>query len=147
MAVSGGGEDSVAERRRHRRHRRLADAAPKIAARHDHGFDPRHAVDAQHPVGVEIRLLDGAVFDRDFTVKRRGQRIDDGALGLHFDPEWVDHMAGIDRGDRAMDADKHALQTSGRTVYTAHAVQMPTSPTSAAQRLLLHRIRPRLPST
>ena len=28
---------------------------------------------------------DGAAFDGDFTVKRRGQRIDDGALGLHFD--------------------------------------------------------------
>ena len=70
----------VAQRRRQRRHRRLADAAPEIAARHDHGLDLRHIGDAQHLVVVEIRLHGGAVLDRDLAVERRGQRVDDGAL-------------------------------------------------------------------
>jgi hypothetical protein len=40
-----------------------------------------------------------------------------------------------------------ALQTSGLTPYTAHDVATPTSPTRAAQRSPLHRIRPRSLST
>ena len=41
--------------------RRFADAAPEAARRHHDHLDLRHLADAHRVVGVEVRLLDGAV--------------------------------------------------------------------------------------
>src|ERR1700691_5594201 len=76
-ALAGGGEDRVAQSRRKRRYRRLTDAAPEIAARHNHGLDPWRVGHAQHLVVVEVRLLDAAVLDGDLASKRRAQSKND----------------------------------------------------------------------
>src|SRR6516164_9281861 len=100
-ALAGGGKDRVAQSRSERRYRRFADAAPKLAAWHDDGFDLWRVRKPQHFVSVEVRLLGGAILDGDFAVERCGQRVDDRALHLHFDRERVDHMAGINRRHHA----------------------------------------------
>src|SRR6202030_465972 len=64
--LAGGGEDRVQHRRRRDRDRRLADAAPEIAGRHDDDLDLGHLVDAHHVVAIEIGLLDRAATDRAF---------------------------------------------------------------------------------
>src|SRR5262249_52401219 len=58
---------------------------PETAARHHDGFDLWRVRKLQHFVSIEIRLLGGAVLDGDFAVQRRGQRVDDRTLHLHFD--------------------------------------------------------------
>src|SRR4051794_32449667 len=51
-ALAGGGEDRVEHGGGRNRNRRLADAAPEIAGRHDDGLYPGHLVDAHDVVGV-----------------------------------------------------------------------------------------------
>src|SRR5262249_56481510 len=108
-AFAGGGEDRVAQRWRKRRDRRFARAAPEIAARRQQGLDLGRVGNTQHFITVEVRLLDAAVLDGDFADQRRGQRVNDGALGLHLDRQRIDHMAAIERRDDAMHANFAAL--------------------------------------
>jgi hypothetical protein len=49
---------------------RLADAAGAIGALHDVHFGLRRLVDAEQIVIVEVRLLDAAVGNGDFALKR-----------------------------------------------------------------------------
>ena len=81
-----------------RRHRRLAAAAPEPAARHQHGLDRRHVGHAQHLVIVEVALAHPAVLDRDRTIERRGEAVDNAALDLRCEDRRVDDMAGVERG-------------------------------------------------
>jgi len=46
---------------------------------------------------MEIALRDGAVFQRDFTVKRRCQTVDNSALHLRFKPIGINRKARIRR--------------------------------------------------
>src|SRR5262249_26902736 len=50
--------------------RGLADTAPGPARRHDDRFDLRHLSDPHRVIGVEVRLLDVAVFDRALLQER-----------------------------------------------------------------------------
>src|ERR1700720_2998700 len=71
-ALAGCCEDRVKHRRGRDGDRRLADAAPEIAGRHDDDLDLRHLVDPHHVVAVEIGLLDRAAIDRAFAIQHRG---------------------------------------------------------------------------
>src|SRR5260370_5260987 len=60
-------------------------------------IDLRRLIDTQHPVVVEVRLLDPSRVDDDFAVERRGQAEDQAALELRHNGIRVDDDAGIDR--------------------------------------------------
>src|SRR5215469_4344463 len=64
-ALAGCSKDRVAERRRHERWRRLANAAPESAARHDNALDFRRLGKTHHRIVVEVRLLDAPVLNSD----------------------------------------------------------------------------------
>src|SRR3954451_18821544 len=96
-ALAGRRENGVAQGRSERRHRRFAGAAPETLAWHDDGLHARHVGQAKHRIVVEVRLFDLPVLDGDLAVKRRGEAKHDGAFGLHFDAQRIDHMAGVDR--------------------------------------------------
>ena len=99
-ALAGRGEDRVQHRRRRDRDRRLADAAPEAAGRHDDGLDLRHLVHAASPG----RCRNSPARSRPsltvhLAVERRRQAIDEGALDLRLDLLRVDRMAA-DRSPR-----------------------------------------------
>src|SRR6266446_4049574 len=91
-ALAGRRVDRVEHRRRRHPDRGLADAGPEAAGGHDNGLDLGHLADAQHVVGIEVRLLDRAILDRALAVDERGQAVDEGARHLPFD------LGRIDRG-------------------------------------------------
>ena len=103
-AFAGGRKDRIRQCRRDHRNRGFADAAPAPCARDDDGLDLRHLRQPQHPVIVEIRLLDAAVPDRDLAVKRGSERKHGRAFDLHLDGERVDDRAAVDGADHAMHA-------------------------------------------
>src|SRR5882672_5859039 len=102
--LAGCGEDRVAKRRRHHRHRLLAAAATEAAARGEHTFHLGHLRHAEHPVIVEIRLLDAAILDGDLTIERGGESIHDSALHLRLDAQRIDDCARIKRDHDAVHA-------------------------------------------
>src|SRR6476646_4574251 len=90
-------ENVVAQGRSERRHRRFAGAAPETLAWHDDRLHPRHVGQAQHRIVMEVRLFDLSLLDGDLAVQRGREAKHDGALGLHFDAQRVDHMTAVDR--------------------------------------------------
>src|SRR5512144_195492 len=97
--------DRVRERRRERRDAGLADAGRLFRRRHDVHVDPRHLRDPQHGVIVEVRLLDGAVLQRDAAVERGGERVADAAFHLRAHVVGIDRDAAFDGADDAIDAE------------------------------------------
>src|SRR5882672_4664730 len=73
-------ENGVADRRPDRWRARFADAARRVAARHDVHLDDGHLVHAQHLVIVEVALLHAALVDRDLALERGGQSVHDPTL-------------------------------------------------------------------
>src|SRR5215471_12987294 len=85
QALAGGLEDRVGERRRHRRHARLADTAWRRIALHQMNVDlARRVADAGHLVVVEVALLDAALLGGDLAKDGSAEGIDDGALHLRL---------------------------------------------------------------
>src|SRR5258708_7864978 len=91
-ALAGRGEDRVAERRRHDRHRWLAAAAPEAAALDDDRIHLRHLGETDDLVVVEVRLLDAAAPDGDLAIKRGTESIRHRAVDLHVRRHRIDHM-------------------------------------------------------
>jgi len=58
--------------------------------------DPRHLVDAQHPVVPEVGLLNPARHDRDLAPERSRQAENDSALHLRANGVGIDLNAAID---------------------------------------------------
>ena len=83
-AMAGRGEDRVADRRRDRRQRRLADAGRRVVALDEVHVDLRRVRDAQQRIAVEVRLLDAAVLDRDLQSQRRAEAVDRPSLRTWF---------------------------------------------------------------
>ena len=73
-------------------------------------LDRRGLIDAQHLVGVEIGLLDTAVFEGDLTIECRRDAEDDRALDLRPDGIGIDDGAAIDRADDAPDTNRTILR-------------------------------------
>src|SRR6267143_880792 len=101
-ALAGGREDRVRHGGRDRRRARFADSTGGFLARHDVHLDLRHFAHSQHPVVVEVRLLDAAVLERDLAVEGRGEAVHDGALDLAPDDIGVYRHAAVNRGDHAV---------------------------------------------
>src|SRR5260370_12058550 len=102
--VAGGSENGVGQRGSNRGNAGLADACGAQFARNDVDLDFRGFEHAEHLVVVEIRLLDAAVFERDFRFESGRQTEDDAAFHLCFDDVWMDSATAIDSADDAMDA-------------------------------------------
>src|SRR5436190_735025 len=102
-ALSGRREDGVEHRWSGHENRRLADAAPEPARRHDNALDLGHVADAHRVVAVEVGLLDAAVLYRALLVEQRGEAVDERAGDLPFDLRRVDCVAGVGRRDDAVD--------------------------------------------
>ena len=60
-------------------------------------------VDAQHPIVVEVRLLDPPVLEGDLAPQRCCDAEDDAALHLRNDGVWIDRHAGVDGAHDAVD--------------------------------------------
>ena len=77
--------------------RRLADAAPGVAASgwHEDRFDFRHFGDAHRVVVIEVGLLDAAVLDGALLIEQRGQAVDERARDLPVDLGRVDGVGWI----------------------------------------------------
>jgi hypothetical protein len=79
------GEDRVGDRRYYRRRTRLTDAPRRLRALDQMDVDQRRLVNAQHPIVIEIALLDAAVLNRDLA--EQGGRVE---LGVDIvDPELL----------------------------------------------------------
>ena len=96
-------EERVENRRPCDADRRLADATPEAATRHDDRFDLRHLGDAHRVVRIEILLLDASVLDRTLLIEQGRQTIDERACYLPLNLRWVDRIPGIGRRNDAMD--------------------------------------------
>src|SRR4051794_12214953 len=100
-ALAGRGEDRVDQRRRKRRHTRLADAAGwrVRAGRYDVDIrNGRGLVDPDHREIVEITLLHLAVLEGDRAMFGEAHAHDRGALDLRLDPLRIDEGSAIYRG-------------------------------------------------
>src|SRR5438067_370061 len=82
QALAGGRKDRVGDRGDDRRGPGLAHPSRRLAAVHDVNLDGRRLVHPEHPVIVEIALLDATVLERDLSVQRCRDAEDDRALDL-----------------------------------------------------------------
>src|SRR4029453_2252155 len=89
-------EERVEDGRRSHADRRLTNAAPRRAAgRHDYRFDLRHIGDTHRIVGVEVRLLYGAILHGAFTVEQCRQAVDERASDLTINLRRIDRKARV----------------------------------------------------
>src|SRR5215831_5314490 len=98
-------KERIEHGRRSHEDRRLADAAPESTRRHDDRFDFGHLSDPHRVVGIEVGLLDAAVFHGALAVEQSGEAVDEGARDLAVDLRRVDRVAGIGGTDDAVDFD------------------------------------------
>src|SRR5580700_7461221 len=85
QALSGGGEDGVANAGPDQRKRRLADTAGWAAAFHQVGLEVRSVRHAQYFRAIEVLLLNHSVLDRDALFKGGAQAHQHSALYLGTD--------------------------------------------------------------
>src|SRR5262245_56217838 len=98
-------EDRVGDRRYYRRRTRLTDAPWSLRALDQMDIDQRRLVDAQHPIVVEIALLDAAVLNRDLAEQGGRDPKNYPALHLRLHRVRVDDRPAIDGADYALYAD------------------------------------------
>src|SRR5262245_43534243 len=110
QALAGCREDRVGNRGNDSRGSGFAHPARRLGALEDVNLDGGRLVHAQHLVGIEVGLLDTAVFQRDLAVERRRDAEDDPALDLRLHGIGIDHSAAIDRADDAPDANRSVLR-------------------------------------
>ena len=96
-------KNRIQHRWRGHRNGGLAHTAPKATGGHDHRLDLGHVSQLEHRVGVEVFLLDAAIFDSALAVKRRGQAIGKRAFYLRFNLLRVHGVAAIGRSHNAVD--------------------------------------------
>src|SRR5260221_1825532 len=109
-ALSGRGEDGIAQRWNHRADRRFADPAPESAGGQQDGFDVRRLGQAQHPVIREIALYDAAVLDGDFFMHGRAQAPDHAALDLRDHGIRMHHVTAVERNDDTLYFDDRSIR-------------------------------------
>src|SRR5258708_27828526 len=84
-SLSGCREVGIEHGRRRDADRRLADAAPEAAARHDDRLNLRHLADPHRIVSIGVRLLHTAVPDGPPAIRQPRQAVDKRAGDLAFD--------------------------------------------------------------
>src|SRR5271165_6998302 len=75
-------KDRVGDRGDDRRGPSFAHPARRLGTLDDMDLDRRRLADAQHLIGVEVGLLDPAIFQRDLAIERGGDAENDRALDL-----------------------------------------------------------------
>src|ERR1700716_775908 len=108
--------------------RRLADATPEAAARHDDRLHLRHLADAHRIVGIEVGLLDAAVLNGAPAIEQRRQAVDKRAGNLAFDLRRIDDIARVGGGNDAMHLDLVAIddrdfRRTGNVTGIAHVLR------------------------
>src|SRR5665213_315035 len=102
QALAGGGEDGVGHGGRDGRHGSFPYASGVVVGFHYVHVYPRHFIDSQNVVGVEVALLDAAFVDGDFAFKGGRETEDDAAFDLLTDDGGVHDVPAIDRAGYAM---------------------------------------------
>src|SRR5712692_3582633 len=92
-------EDRVRKRGPGHGRARLADPAGRFIVAHEVHFDRRRLTHPQHPIVVEVGLLDPPILERDLAPQRRADAEIDAALDLCLHDVGVDHGAAVDRAD------------------------------------------------
>jgi len=105
QTLSGRGKDCIGNGGNDRRRPGLAHAARRLHASHEVDLDLRYLVDTQYLVGIEVGLLDTAVFQRNLAMKGRGGAEDNSALDLRLHCVRINDGAAIYRTDHAANAD------------------------------------------
>src|SRR5262249_38518380 len=129
-------EDRVADRRRGRRHARLAYAARRRVALDEVDMGLRRDVGARNLVVAEIALLDTSPLEADAAVEGVADRHDNGALELGAHAVRIDDQTAIDGDidpgyrDRPVVADGHL----GNHRDVAQEAAMDRDPTSVPRR-------------
>src|SRR5258708_7176148 len=103
---SGRGKDRVGYCRSDRRGSSLAHPPRWLGAVHDVNLDRWRLVHPQHPVIVEIALLDTTGLEGDLSIQRRRDPEDARALDLRLDRIRIDDSAAIHRADDAPDTNR-----------------------------------------
>ena len=93
----------IGDRRGNRRHAWLTDAGRLLRRLSDVNFNPRHVAHPDRFVGIEIRLVDLALGERDRIAHRRTETITDTALHLRLDLIGINDNAAIHCADDALD--------------------------------------------
>src|SRR5262249_22260133 len=88
-ALARRAEDSIRHGGSDGRSTGFTDAAGRIRAGHDVGFDYRHLVDAERLVIVEVLLLHAATVDRDLAAQCGAQAIHDSAFDLLYNDRGI----------------------------------------------------------
>src|SRR5918992_5677130 len=88
--LAGRGIDRVCDRGTDRRDARLTDARRRFSRGYDVHLDPWHLLDRQHPVSVEVGLLDPTPVKRDLALQNRAQAEADASFHLSLDDVRVD---------------------------------------------------------
>src|SRR5260370_10334626 len=99
---SRSGEDGVCHRRGHWRHAWLANTAWFFAALHDVRLDPRHFLQSQKRIVVEVGLLNASVFEAQLAVQSGGKAVDHAPLHLRHHAGWIDADAAVHRANHAV---------------------------------------------
>src|SRR3981189_693752 len=81
----------------------LTHSARRLETLDDVDLDGRRLIDAKDSVGIEVGLLDTAIFESDLAIERRREPEHDRALDLRPDGIWIDDSAAINRADDASD--------------------------------------------
>src|SRR5712664_263311 len=96
QALACCGEDGIADRRRNRRHPGFSDTTRRGIARDDVDVELGRFIQAQHPVVVEVALLNTSAPERDVSPERSRQAIYDAALELRFNDARIDRLPTVD---------------------------------------------------
>src|SRR6266849_1554550 len=102
QALSRGGEDGVCNRWSHRRHAWFTNAARLLAAAHDVRLYPRHLLQPQERIVVEVGLLNASLLETQLAVQSRGEAIDHAALHLGRHGGGIDADAAVHRANHAV---------------------------------------------
>src|SRR5262245_30482401 len=96
-------EDGIADRRRHRRKRRLAHSRWSEVALDEMHIDLRRGRHSQHRIAIEIRLGDAPVLDGELQAHRGAEAIDHAAFHLILRATQVDDGSDVTRNRHALD--------------------------------------------
>src|SRR6266436_51367 len=84
----------------------LTHSARRLETLDDVDLDGRRLIDAKDSVGIEVGLLDTAIFESDLAIERRRDTEHDRALDLRSDGIGIDDGTAIDRANDPADANR-----------------------------------------
>ena len=154
----GCGVDRVSQRWDRGRRAGFTDTAGRLATPDEMHIDGRDLMDSQHPVVVEVRLLNPPLVERDLSMNRGGETEYQAALKLGNDGIGIDRQPAVDDGrdasqtylthiiDLALDNGRDETGEGGlRADTTATSCRKRCSPARFLFRPLEHALQTRSP--